>query len=1325
MSQLNFPDSPTPGLIYPAPNGVNYIWDDTVGTGVWLAVTSSPLTVGSGVISGVADVGKDLTYAPGTASGGVGPYTYTWEWKKESDGSTLASNVTTYKIPASLAGDRVYVEITANDSASGSAVASTAPYPAPPATIVVASITGAVAPTTIPGTASFTWADAPGTLSATGCIEFSVNGGSTWVSSASVTNAPGTVVLTRWKNAPSSGVCGDAPGNATITGDLTSSNGETTSFTLVMDRTPDPFTLSPNTETTTPGQVTTQNPTFTISGTNAPSYIWGTFASTGNTPQFTVDGGTTWNTIPTTPGGATVNPGATVSIRFTTGAIGTEVYTVRAGASATAGEFESGVFTVTVNAATITNAKAPTTIPGVESFTWANAPGTLTASGCIEFSVNAGSSWVTSAPVTNAPGTTVITRWKNVPSSGVCGDTPGNATITGTLTSSNGETSSFSLTLDRTPNAFTLSPNTETIAVGQVTTSNPAFSVSGTNAPSYIWGSFTTTGSSPQYSTDGGTTWNAIPASPGTAVVNPGDNVKIRFTTATVGTEIYTVNVGASATAGEYQSGAFTVTTTNAGITNAVAPNTTTGVASFTWADPAGNLSATGCIEFSTDGGVNWGQSSTPVNPSDTILTRWESSTSGVCGQAPDGTTITGTLVNGAISSNFSLTIDRVPSAFTLSPDTESTTRITVTSSDPSFTLAGINSPTFLWGILSGGGSNPQFSVNGGATWSTLPTAPTAGAVANPGATVSFRFLTSSSLGTETLDVYAGASTAVGKYQSDLFTVSVINQPFPLTTFAPPSAPNASPAAVSEAAPFMPTDITGTATATWADGPVTLNGTNMQLAIGAATPSSSISPIDGDTVNLSWSPTYIAGLSDGATASGSISDGRYQNDYSFTVDKQPAFTLPALVTNAATSTQQTTNTINPSNFNCPVSVSFTNPTTALSQPMTAVQYSINGGGPVNVALGVTTAILNPGDTLEIFGDTGSANGASYGLTVTMGVATAQEWLVQTTAGPPSIQTPSITAPVNGSTNLRPQDNSPSGLTLTSSTYTPVNGAGSQTGSTWEVYTGSAGGTPITGSPFTASSSPFNTLFIPRSSLTVSTTYYARVKYSTATPSAIDSNFSSYVNFTTAASFTPTIGAAYEGGYFAGQINDGGTIYNLVVAPRASGGQYSGGTGYIQYKTTATDDFPTATYRDTVYGKPANDAGNNSAHPAFQWARSLTIGGFTDWYIPALYELNVCYYFLKPGSGINNTSQGSNPYAVSPQPVSTNFGSFGNNPGQTTATSFRSLQPEEFNGTYWTSSENTSSFGQAFTMFFGNGTAQAFNKNNSTSYRARAIRRVAA
>jgi hypothetical protein len=119
---------------------------------------------------------------------------------------------------------------------------------------------------------------------------------------------------------------------------------------------------------------------------------------------------------------------------------------------------------------------------------------------------------------------------------------------------------------------------------------------------------------------------------------------------------------------------------------------------------------------------------------------------------------------------------------------------------------------------------------------------------------------------------------------------------------------------------------------------------------------------------------------------------------------------------------------------------------------------------------------------------------------------------------------------------------------------------------------------------------------------------------------------------------PAIGSAYGGGYYAGQISTAGSgvaDYNLVVGPKATAQSNLAG------KTSNTGGDPTS-----VIDGPANSATMNSAtYPAAQFCKGLTIGGFSDWYLPAINELGVIYFNLKPGTQANNTSWGINANAV--------------------------------------------------------------------------------
>src|SRR5687768_16666113 len=102
-----------------------------------------------------------------------------------------------------------------------------------------------------------------------------------------------------------------------------------------------------------------------------------------------------------------------------------------------------------------------------------------------------------------------------------------------------------------------------------------------------------------------------------------------------------------------------------------------------------------------------------------------------------------------------------------------------------------------------------------------------------------------------------------------------------------------------------------------------------------------------------------------------------------------------------------------------------------------------------------------------------------------------------------------------------------------------------------------------------------------------------------------------------ASSPPALGQAWQGGFYIGNITDGGVLYYLVLAPKASG---QSGVN-LTYKTTLSDDTGTDS---TTNGLANSSAINDASHPAAQFCRGLTISLYSDWYLPAKDELNVVY-----------------------------------------------------------------------------------------------------
>jgi hypothetical protein len=188
-----------------------------------------------------------------------------------------------------------------------------------------------------------------------------------------------------------------------------------------------------------------------------------------------------------------------------------------------------------------------------------------------------------------------------------------------------------------------------------------------------------------------------------------------------------------------------------------------------------------------------------------------------------------------------------------------------------------------------------------------------------------------------------------------------------------------------------------------------------------------------------------------------------------------------------------------------------------------------------------------------------------------------------------------------------------------------------------------------------------------------------------------------------------IGVAYGGGYFAGYISqtaNGVATHGLIVAPAASG--YNGEVA-LQLKTTNTSTSGTSSLFDGA-ANTANMA--NASHPAANYCAGLTIDSYSDWYLPALYELEIAYYNLKPTTTNNNIGWGTNAYSVPTRNSTYTSG----DPAQTSVTAFQSGGAEDFvANSHWSSSEVNAT--EAWILYFSNGARQNISKTNSRYVRA--------
>jgi hypothetical protein len=200
-----------------------------------------------------------------------------------------------------------------------------------------------------------------------------------------------------------------------------------------------------------------------------------------------------------------------------------------------------------------------------------------------------------------------------------------------------------------------------------------------------------------------------------------------------------------------------------------------------------------------------------------------------------------------------------------------------------------------------------------------------------------------------------------------------------------------------------------------------------------------------------------------------------------------------------------------------------------------------------------------------------------------------------------------------------------------------------------------------------------------------------------------------------------IGYPMAGGFFAGYIShnaDGNPTHALIVAPRATGAT---GGGYTLTTMLAWKPANNATAgADSTFDGAANTAAmvtaGIAAHPAANFCKNLSIGGFTDWYLPAVYELDIAYFNLKPSTQANDTNWGSNPYSVPRRDINYTAAY----PAQTPLAAFNTTAEAFMASLHWSSTQ-FSNPGATYSVF-SNGVQG--NTNKTSEQRVRAFRRIA-
>lgn len=191
-----------------------------------------------------------------------------------------------------------------------------------------------------------------------------------------------------------------------------------------------------------------------------------------------------------------------------------------------------------------------------------------------------------------------------------------------------------------------------------------------------------------------------------------------------------------------------------------------------------------------------------------------------------------------------------------------------------------------------------------------------------------------------------------------------------------------------------------------------------------------------------------------------------------------------------------------------------------------------------------------------------------------------------------------------------------------------------------------------------------------------------------------------------------IGQAYEGGFWAGNIGVAGVAtHRLVISP------FSSGQAQLRWKNV---DSATPGADSDIDG-PQNTAdmvadGNSTVYPCAHFCNDAVIGGFSDWYMAAKNELEVCYFNLKPSTTANNIFSGINPNAVPARASNYTSG----NPAQTSAAAFQTGGAEAFvTAAYWSSTDFSATNARIQSFLTGD---QSYPGKDFLG-RVRAVRRV--
>jgi hypothetical protein len=179
----------------------------------------------------------------------------------------------------------------------------------------------------------------------------------------------------------------------------------------------------------------------------------------------------------------------------------------------------------------------------------------------------------------------------------------------------------------------------------------------------------------------------------------------------------------------------------------------------------------------------------------------------------------------------------------------------------------------------------------------------------------------------------------------------------------------------------------------------------------------------------------------------------------------------------------------------------------------------------------------------------------------------------------------------------------------------------------------------------------------------------------------------------------TLGTPFEGGFYGGKIRIGIAIFAIVWAPKAEG-EITG--KWLKNYTNVPG--ATSCFDSIANTKALAEAGS----PIAQKALAATIGGHSDWCVPARDVLEMGYRYLKPTTQENYCSFRDGDNASS---IPAGYPYTEASPVQTTAEAFQEGNAEAFetDSYYWSSTQSSESY--AFVQGFGYGYQDGYLKDD--------------